>query len=331
MKRILVLCVGLVMALSSQAAIAEDSRYFQYSGKDTTHPTGIGPEFKISSVQFAITSDGFAQIYILTEKPVDSSKFQWESIATTTDFGGFIDIDSDGRAEYGFRAWDATYQGSTKVEASLSWIGQNEALKTKDTCPAWTWVTDSRDSVAFEFSMDCIKWKPQVSVSGYSTQVGVFDVFPEDGTFFKVKTSYLAGFPCTKSRSNKRVTYLDDQFICVQKSGKWVNINYNEVLASKAKYTTEKAFYVCNLGKTPDVASLADKGKTVILDRVGKSVDATLNYNCVNKMLSVPASVTSQIGMTRPIDGLQKASWGKFSAVWTYSSDDGLSITYTSK
>lgn len=331
MKRILVLFVGVAMALSSQAAIAEDSRYFQYSGKDTTHPTEMDPEFRVSSVQFAITSDGYAQVFILTQKPVDSSKFQWESVSNTSDFAGLFDLDSDGRAEYVVSAWDVTYQGSTKVEVSLNWVGQNETLKTKDTCPAWTWVTDSRDSVAFEFSMSCIKWKPQVSLVGLSSQLGIYDQFPEEGSFFKVKTNYLAGFPCTKSRSNKRVTYLDDQFICVQKSGKWVNINYNEVLASKAKYTTEKAFYVCKLGKTPDLASLADKGKTVILDRVGKSVDATLNYNCVNRMLSTPASVTSQIGMTRPIDGLQKASWGKFNAVWTYGSDDGLSITYISK
>ena len=101
--------------------------------------------------------------------------------------------------------------------------------------------------------------------------------------------------------------------------------------AANAKYMPEKAFYACNLGSSKRLASLGDKGKTLELDRIGTSDESTVKYDCVNRMLSVPASVTSQIEMTRAIDGLQKATWGKFTAIWTFGADDGLSITYTSK
>lgn len=44
---------------------------------------------------------------------------------------------------------------------------------------------------------------------------------------------------------------------------------------------------------------------------------------CVLSAVTVPDSVVSQIDATRALDGMQKASWDKFSASWTYHRDQG--------
>lgn len=50
---------------------------------------------------------------------------------------------------------------------------------------------------------------------------------------------------------------------------------------------------------------------------------------CVLKEVGVPDSVVSQIDATRALDGMQKASWDKFSATWTYHPDNGLRVILT--
>ncbi|WP_454698240.1 hypothetical protein [Arthrobacter humicola] len=47
---------------------------------------------------------------------------------------------------------------------------------------------------------------------------------------------------------------------------------------------------------------------------------------CVLTAVAVPDSVVSQIDATRALDGMQKASWDKMSATWTYHPDHGLKI-----
>lgn len=50
---------------------------------------------------------------------------------------------------------------------------------------------------------------------------------------------------------------------------------------------------------------------------------------CVLTTLSVPDSVVSQMDATRALDGMQKASWDKISATWTYHPDNGFRIILT--
>ena len=46
--------------------------------------------------------------------------------------------------------------------------------------------------------------------------------------------------------------------------------------------------------------------------------------------MNAPSFVTAQIDTTRALDGLQKATWGKLSAFWTYHPDNGLNISFNS-
>lgn len=50
---------------------------------------------------------------------------------------------------------------------------------------------------------------------------------------------------------------------------------------------------------------------------------------CVLTAVSVPDSVVSEIDATRALDGMQRGSWNKISASWTYHPDHGLRLILT--
>ncbi|WP_225498444.1 hypothetical protein [Arthrobacter sp. M4] len=47
---------------------------------------------------------------------------------------------------------------------------------------------------------------------------------------------------------------------------------------------------------------------------------------CILKAVNVPDSVVSQMDSTRALDGMQRASWDKISASWTYHPDNGFRV-----
>jgi hypothetical protein len=105
-----------------------------------------------------------------------------------------------------------------------------------------------------------------------------------------------------------------------------------------APYLTFQAFQKCKLFKKDNLlvnASLLDGGKTLDFNSVGKYQYST-QYNfatyadlvCALGVLQTPSFVTSQINSTRALDGIQKATWGKISAFWTYHPDNGVNITF---
>jgi hypothetical protein len=104
-------------------------------------------------------------------------------------------------------------------------------------------------------------------------------------------------------------------------------------------YLTFKAFSNCTLYKKDSFlggVTLADGGKTLTFSAVGKypSVASAGNYTdflCALAVLKVPSFVQTQIDTTRALDGLQKATWGKISAFWTYHPDNGMNISFNSK
>ena len=104
-------------------------------------------------------------------------------------------------------------------------------------------------------------------------------------------------------------------------------------------YLTFKAFSNCKLYKKDSYLggiNLADGGKTLTFSGVGKytSVTSAGNYTdlvCALAVLKVPSFVQTQIDTTRALDGMQKATWGKISAIWTYHPDNGLNISFNSK
>jgi hypothetical protein len=92
-----------------------------------------------------------------------------------------------------------------------------------------------------------------------------------------------------------------------------------------ARTRLEFALAECKVPLEDDVA-VGDAGLTLTLD-------GTVPYEtaeCVLSALDVPDSVTSRIGQTRALDGMQEAQWGTVEAVWTYHPDDGLNLILTS-
>lgn len=106
-----------------------------------------------------------------------------------------------------------------------------------------------------------------------------------------------------------------------------------------ANFSTYQAFSKCQLYKKDALvggAQLKDGGRTLILDAVRERsyrLNALTNedYECVSKVMKMPAFVESKVESTRAIDGMQNAQWGKVSAFWNYHPDNGLNITFNSK
>ena len=104
-------------------------------------------------------------------------------------------------------------------------------------------------------------------------------------------------------------------------------------------HLTFKAYSKCKLyKKDSSIAGVAllDNGATLTFSNAGKysSVSApAASYSdvaCSLLVMNAPSFVTAQIDTTRAIDGLQKATWGKLNAFWTYHPDNGLNISFNS-
>ena len=104
-------------------------------------------------------------------------------------------------------------------------------------------------------------------------------------------------------------------------------------------HLTFKAYSKCKLYKKDSViagVALLDNGATLTFSGAGKysSVSASAaSYSdvaCSLLVMNAPGFVTAQIDTTRALDGLQKATWGKLNAFWTYHPDNGLNISFNS-
>ena len=104
-------------------------------------------------------------------------------------------------------------------------------------------------------------------------------------------------------------------------------------------YLTFKAFSICKLYKKDSYlggVTLTDGGKTLTFSGVGKYASLVSAGNfadliCALTVLKTPSFVKTQIDTTRALDGMQKATWGKISALWTYHPDNGMNISFNSK
>jgi hypothetical protein len=102
---------------------------------------------------------------------------------------------------------------------------------------------------------------------------------------------------------------------------------------------TFKAYSICQLYKKDSSyagVTLTDGGKTLSFNSAREfpySLDAASLYDleCAYNILKVPGFVKAQIGSTRAIDGMRKATWGKISSFWTFHPDNGTDISFNSK
>jgi BspA type Leucine rich repeat region (6 copies) len=132
---------------------------------------------------------------------------------------------------------------------------------------------------------------------------------------------------CTKGKTSKKVT--GESPVCPK-----------GFTNSMGKYLTFQAYSKCRLyKKNSPIAgiSLLDAGQTLKFSYTGKyssymaSAASYADVSCTLSVMKAPSFVTSQIDTTRALDGLQRATWGKNSAFWTYHPDNGLNISFNSK
>lgn len=107
--------------------------------------------------------------------------------------------------------------------------------------------------------------------------------------------------------------------------------------SAPVKSLIQQASNSCHLdtgayGSGSAYATIGDAGYTITLSGSAKGRGNGLTDNemvCALKAVSVPDRVVSEMDATRALDGMQRASWDKMSASWTYHPDDGLQVILT--
>ena len=313
----------LIAALLPASSQAADDRFFQYGPSDVINPDGLNAYFDITSVQVALTSNGYIQFYLKILPGVDPKKFTGEAYVG-------ISIDTDGKtgSEYIFTSWDVNYFGSSRSTLKVFDFRTEETPEVSD-CDGTTWITSNNDAVGFEIRASCIKAPISAEIRGFANDGVVTDYSPEIGEVFKIKTNYLSTKVCSAKSKDVKFVFNRIQYVCNQKNGKWIWVDFAPIAAAKSKYLTEKAFYLCGLNTNTLGAELTDKGKTLALDHVFKYFVSDAEFACVTSKIGMPSSVRSKMSMTRALDGIQSAKFGKISADWSYHPDDGLTVTFT--
>ena len=313
----------LIAALIPVTSHAAEDRYFQYGKSDVTNPAGLNAYFDITSIQVALTSNGYIQFYVKILPGADPEKFKGKTYVG-------IAIDTDGKtgSEYIFTTSEVIYYGSSRSTLEVFDVRTEEAPPVSN-CDGTTWITSTKDAVGFEILASCIKAPNGAFVNGFAYDGAVSDYSPELGDELKIKTNYLSTKVCSVKNKDAKFVYNKIQYICNQKNGKWVWVDFAPIAAAKSKYLTEKAFYLCGLNTNTLGAELTDKGKTLALDHVFKYFVSDAEFTCVTSKLGMPSSVRSKMSMTRALDGIQSAKFGKISADWSYHPDDGLTVTFT--
>lgn len=105
----------------------------------------------------------------------------------------------------------------------------------------------------------------------------------------------------------------------------------SEALSQALRGPLDVAFEECAFDDA-EGATLADEGKTLILDTKGEDDFFGLDYIeaiCVYDALEVPSRVINQIGATRALDGRVTDSWDVFTATWSYHPNSGLDLMIT--
>ena len=76
--------------------------------------------------------------------------------------------------------------------------------------------------------------------------------------------------------------------------------------------------------------SIDEDGKGAYMDGAGEDEIFAMDYSsqrCILRQLDVPSSVTSRIGNTNSLMGMQEAEWDNVSISWTYHPDNGLDVS----
>ena len=327
MKKIIVSLLALILLTPSAgalAATASSGTYVQNTAMDATgDAAGMDSSLDLIQGRLEIDSENNFKFWLLTaQKPA--------SVASAMYYLN-IDTNLDGVKDYLIAA-DASLIDSTLKDAEVF----NWATEQDETCDAKvsTGSLLGKPAVIFDISRDCLPVGPKLNVRFTSlvqlsdTQTN-YDFVPSQDTFQTFNTDFMAGQTCKAAKNGARISYLGKAFICQKTGNAWKFVDYGQVLAKKAKYATDKAYYTCLYSKVG--ASLADGNKTLQIDAIGKYFITFSDFDCVKRVMAVPTWLSSQIGITRALDGMQKATFGQYIATWTYHPDNGLNIVIRKK
>lgn len=323
MKKLIAIIAALALVpLAPMAATAdEDTRQFQWSKTDKSTPKGMPVDFDITELSMGITTEDTFEVYA-TVKGVSDAR----NISELSYLELFIDNNLDKKTDYRIKTKPFEETGY-KVTAEL--LDSSDIPVVKEECEVFFWSSPDGDAWGFEFAKTCIPIKSDINVSIRSTfEESLYDLLPDKGVWQKFTTQYMKAAQCNSGEKNKKVTYDGTTYVCMKSGSKWAWKDYAPIAAKNAKWLTEKAFYSCKLnGKYG--ATIEDGGKTLTLDGAYKYFISESDYLCVTRILKMPASVERRVGITRALDGVQEASWGKISAFWNYHPDNGLNITFS--
>ncbi|NBU22709.1 MAG: hypothetical protein EBS38_02190 [Actinobacteria bacterium] len=322
MKRFIALISAFLFVVSgTPASAATDTRVFQYSPNDKSDPKGNpSGEWDITQLQLGLTTEDEMEFFLLTRKSITDAQF-----GLGNNFALLLDVNLDKKADFQI---DQTgeFDSNYMRDRSLIRISTGEVVE----CEAYGWITNDADAVGWQIPKSCLVLRTEINVAAtYISEDGtVFDRLPDGTSWQRFKTGYMAASACSSAQSGQKVTYDGTTWVCMRSSGKWGWRDYAPIAAKSARYATEKAFYACKLNSKFG-AKIADGGKTLILDGAFKYIITEKDYNCVVRNLSMPVSVQRRVEITRALDGLQEASWGRLSAFWNYHPDSGLNITFS--
>lgn len=91
-------------------------------------------------------------------------------------------------------------------------------------------------------------------------------------------------------------------------------------VAALAPSPFDSAIEQCDLDKWREYAIVGDEGATLEVQTEGSDVYGLEadEFTCLLDALNVSDAVMSRLSNTRALDGRQEASWGDFTASWTY-------------
>lgn len=322
MKKLISIIVALAMVplVPISASAEDDLRVWQWSKEDKKTPSSFSKDRDLKSYALGIAPEAAGdrfQFFITVEKNPTLG-----SLSETSFVELFFDTNLDKKSDYSIRFTNMPDDGYAHSVDILDSAGQ-----IVPNCEPYIWAIE--EDYATSFNADCIKPRSEVNFSVRSTDDGSrFDFMPDNRGWDKLKTKYMSVAECKSSERNKKTTYQGNTYICMKSGSKWAWKDYAPIAAKNAKWLTEKAFYACKLDSKYG-ATLEDGGKTLTLDGAFKYIITEKDYNCVTRTLKMPASVERRVGMTRALDGVQEAKWGRISAFWNYHPDSGLNITFS--
>lgn len=311
--------VALLLLVAGATPAHADNRAFQYSGTDKQTPTGFPSKYDITDVQMGITEDDEFQIYVSTKSTMSLPDLQ-----VPAEFMLMIDTNLDKIVDFKL---------SSQGENSSATMSARDLLNGDGTfareCNAFGWLTSIGDAYGWEIPRSCLNPRETINFAVTSTVDGTaLDRYPDGSSWWTVKTNYFKAEPCKSSLNGTKRTYLSKTYVCMKSGSTWKWLDWGPIAASKTKYVTEKAFYICNLG-SKDGALLEDGGKTLTLEGVYKYILTESVFNCVTRTMAVPSSVLRKIAMTRALDGTLESKFGNVNLFWNYHPDNGLNITFS--